>query len=111
MTIKILQFQVVETFISRGRVRKFIDMLLGNDELDQYHFDVRIKIADLPPHLSLKEQDIVQLENGVKLIIWSRDRENMFKAKTTRMTVEDLREYKPIRMFLDYTKTHGRISY
>ena len=111
MTIPILQFQVIETYVSRGVIRKFFDWLVGQDHIDEYHFDVRIKIGELPKHLQLKEGDFIMLENGVRMYIWSRDRENMFKAKTYKMVVDDLRNYKPEKMFLVYDKTHGKITY
>jgi hypothetical protein len=110
MRIKIINFQIVETYVSRPAIVKFWQRLFGVEELDQYHFDTRIKIDDLPNNLKLNVNDIIQLPNAVKLIIWSVDRGNMIKAKTFKMAVEDLRNYHPIEMHLVYPRSYTHIS-
>jgi hypothetical protein len=110
MTIKIINFHVIDTYISRPMIVKLWQRIFGNEEVDQYHFDVRIKIGDLPSHLKLREKDIIQLPNAVKLMVWSVDRENMIKARTFKMVVEDLRTYHPIEMHLVYQRFHPKIS-
>lgn len=109
MTIKIINFHVVETYVSRPLIVKFWQRLFGNEELDQFHFDVRIKIGDLPRNLKLNVNDIVQLPNSVKMMIWSIDRGNQIKAKTFKMTVDDLRDYHPIEMYLVYPRVYARV--
>ena len=75
-----------------------------------HHFDTRIKIIQ-PQHAKpLEVGDQVQLPNGVRLKIWSVDRENQIKAKTTKIIEEDLRGYLPLEMYLVYTRVHGRIT-
>jgi hypothetical protein len=110
MTIKILQFQVIERYVSRTVATKFWQWIIGRQELDQYHFDVRIRIGELPKHLKLNEKDFVALPNGVRLIIWAIDRGNMIKAKTTMMTTEDLKGYKPNEMYLVYPRLYPKIN-
>lgn len=101
---------MVETYISRPLITKLWQWLTSNQEIDQYHFDVRMRINILNPQLRLKEKDIVQLPNAVKLMVWSVDRGNMIKAKTTMMVVDDLRGYKPDEMYLMYPRIHGKIN-
>jgi hypothetical protein len=110
MKIEIKSFQVIETYISRPRIVRILDWLLGGNELDKYHFDTRIRIGELPNKLELKINDIIQLDNAVKLMVWSIDRGNMIKAKTFMMITDDLRDYQPTEMYLVYPRTHGHIS-
>lgn len=111
MRIKILQFSVVEKYVHRPSAFDFWQRLFGK-ELDQYHFDTIIKVD--PEYVKtgrqLQVNDFLQLPNGVKLLVWSIDRFDIVRAKTYKMTVDDLRGYHPMEMYLVYPHQHGHMQ-
>lgn len=124
MKIKILAFKVVETYTiidtwyglwNRIQEKHFWTKLwmwiITPADRDEYHFDVVIKIDDqssLPRRF--KENDFIELDNKVKLVIWSVDRMDIIRAKTYKFTTEDLRRYKPKEMYLCYSNQHGHLN-
>jgi hypothetical protein len=113
MRIKILKFEVVESYVLRdtwwNKIRKFFS---HNYEVDQYHFDIQMLVdPEYEAHSRrLEKFDFIELPNKVRLSIWSVDRFGMVKAKTYNLVKENLRHYHPMEMYLVYPHTHGRIS-
>ncbi len=110
MRIRILQFKVVEQYVHRPST--WWQRLFGGGEVDQYHYDCVMKVD--PDYTQsarpLEVNDFVQLPNAVKLKVWSVDRFGIVKAKTYKMTPENMQHYHPIEMYLVYPRVHGRIS-
>lgn len=115
MRIKIINFQIQQTFQMVEGVNIFARVwrsLFGPELEVEFHFDVRIKVNEdyIDTARKLEKHDRIQLPNGVKLEVWSVDRDGLIKAKTYKYVKEDLRAYHPIEMFLVYPRIHGHIS-
>lgn len=109
MKINILQFRVLEKYVLRDTWwKKIIKLFRGHPEPDQYHFDVMMKIER--PQLPLEANRIVELPNGVKLLVWHVERE-IIKAKTYKFVNQNLQGYHPMEMYLHYDKRHGHMRW
>ncbi len=110
MRVKILQFNVQEKYVHRPST--WWQRLFGVGEVDQYHYDVVMKIdlEYMQYARPLEVNDFIQLPNAVKLKVWSVDRFGIVKAKTYKMVVEDLHGYLPMEMYLVYPRVHGKIA-
>jgi hypothetical protein len=110
MRVKILQFSVVEQYVHRPST--WWQRLFGLGEVDQYHYDCVVKVD--PEYVKyarkLEVNDFIQLPNAVRLKVWSVDRFDIVRAKTCKMTMENMRGYLPIEMYLVYPRVHGRVS-
>lgn len=110
MKINILQFRVLEKYVLRDTWwKKTIKYFKGCSEPDQYHFDVMMKIEQ--PTIPLEEKRIVELPNGVKLMVCYVDRLGVVRAKTYKFVKENLQGYHPMEMYLHYEKRHPHMRW
>lgn len=112
MRINIKSFKVVE--IHRLKEPGFWRNVFGLAK-NEYHFDLlihvtqddRIKLTGLTPY-----KDYLELPNKVRILVWFVDiGSGLIRAKTSNWIKDDMVGYRPMEMFLVYSRQHGHMQW
>lgn len=123
MRIKIISFHVTEIVTLRdtwlalwSRLQAYTFWsrvwlwLITPADQDEFHFEVTMKVEYQQMSRKLMEKDFIELDNKQRLVVWSVDRMDIIRAKTYKMTREDLRKARPKEMYLIYENQHGHLN-